>query len=93
MKPLGAFSACVLSFACAFTGFAQGGGANSGTVRGTVVDPSGAAIPKATVTLQNPISHFIANATTDSEGAFQIPNIPFNNYHATATASGFSGEA
>ncbi|HLI86061.1 MAG TPA: TonB-dependent receptor [Bryobacteraceae bacterium] len=75
--------------ACAFTAFAQGSGANAGTVRGLVVDPSGLAIPGATVTLQNPVSHYTGSAMTDQQGAFEIHNIPFNNYHATASSTGF----
>jgi hypothetical protein len=94
MKP--SFRAIAISialFPCVFNGFAQGGGDNSGTVRGSVVDPSGAAIPKATVTVENPVSHFTGTAVTDSQGSFQIPNVPFNNYHVTATAAGFRGAA
>jgi Carboxypeptidase regulatory-like domain/TonB-dependent Receptor Plug Domain len=76
---------------CPFTSpdYAQSVGANSGTIRGTVLDPTGAAIPGASVTAQNPVSHFAGTATTDTHGNFQIVNVPFNNYHVTATSSGF----
>jgi hypothetical protein len=70
--------------------FAQ---ASSGTVSGAVFEPSGAAIPGATVEIQNPVSHYNRTATTGPQGKFQFDNIPFNNYHTTASARGFqSGE-
>jgi hypothetical protein len=65
--------------------------ANSGTVHGTVFDPSGAAIVGATVQIQNPVSHYDQNAKTDSQGGFVFNNVPYNNYHLTASAGGFQG--
>ena len=62
---------------------------NSGTVRGSVLDPSGAVIAGAAVTLQNPVSHYTRSVITDNQGQFQFPNIPYNNYHVSVTAAGF----
>ena len=62
---------------------------NASTIEGTVVDPSGAAVTKATVEIQNPVSQFARTAQTDSQGKFQFENVPFNNYHVRATAAGF----
>jgi Carboxypeptidase regulatory-like domain/TonB-dependent Receptor Plug Domain len=70
------------------TGFAQ---SNSGTVRGSVLDPSGAAITGATAEIQNPVSHYDQTATTDANGNFSFSNLPFNNYHLSITAAGFQG--
>ncbi len=39
--------------------------------------------------IQNPVSHYSRSTPTDSEGTFQFDNIPFNNYHLTASAAGF----
>src|SRR6202046_2645417 len=67
--------------------------ANAGTVRGTVLDPSSAAIVGASVQIQNPVSHYDKTVQTDSQGRFQLDNVPYNNYHLTAMAAGFqSGE-
>jgi hypothetical protein len=66
---------------------------NSGTLSGVVTDPSGAVISGATVTIQNPVSGLLRNATTDSSGRFQFINLPFNAYHLTASATGFSSVA
>ncbi len=43
------------------------------TVRGQVVDPSQAALPGATVNVQNQETNEVATATTNNEGAFTIP--------------------
>ena len=62
---------------------------NSGTVRGTVQDQSGAVIANATVEVENPISHYSQSTHTDSTGAFQLANLPFNNYHLVTSEAGF----
>ncbi|MFZ0296943.1 MAG: TonB-dependent receptor [Candidatus Sulfotelmatobacter sp.] len=68
--------------------YAQSGG-SSGSISGTVVDPDGAVVADATVEIHNPVSHFDQATTTDKSGNFSIPNIPFNPYHMTVTATGF----
>jgi hypothetical protein len=70
-------------------GFAQ----NFGTVHGSVTDPTGAVIAGATVDIQNPVSHFSRQTKTDTSGNFEFSNIPYNNYHVTASARGFSSAA
>ncbi len=64
---------------------------NSGTVRGTVLDPSSATIAGATVEIQNPVSHYDQTAKTDKQGNFVFNNVPYNNYHLTVIAAGFQG--
>jgi hypothetical protein len=68
-------------------------GSNSGSITGTVLDPTGAVVPGATVEIHNPVSHFDRSTTTDSSGKFEIPNIPFNPYHMTVKATGFASTA
>ena len=81
----------VLLLASAVPGYAQSTSGNSGTVRGTVLDPSGAAIPHATLEIQNPISQYDKTVQTDAHGRFEFDNLPFNNYHLSAAAQGFKG--
>jgi hypothetical protein len=69
--------------------FAQSAG-NSGSINGTVQDPTGALVPNATVEIRNPVSGYDRSATTDTSGKFSFPNIPYNPYHLTATADGFA---
>jgi hypothetical protein len=68
---------------------AQSSGGNAGTVRGTVLDPSQAAIAGAAVEIQNPVSQFNQTTKTDNQGNFEFFNVPYNNYHLTASAQGF----
>src|SRR5580704_19750526 len=63
--------------------------AQSGSVRGVVQDPSGAVIKGAETTIQNPVSHYARTVITDDQGRFEFENIPYNNYHFTASAPNF----
>ncbi|HEY3938473.1 MAG TPA: TonB-dependent receptor [Bryobacteraceae bacterium] len=92
-KPVPVILACLLlPVSGAVLSYAQS--TNSGTVRGSVLDPSGAVIKGATVEIQNPVSEYTRSTQTDDQGNFQFDNIPYNNYHTTAVAPGFqaSGE-
>ena len=82
------FTVFALAIAISIAG-AQAVG-NFGSVNGTVVDSTGAVVPNATVEIRNPVSGFDRSTTTDSSGKFQFTNVPFNPYHLTVTASGFS---
>jgi hypothetical protein len=62
----------------------------SSSITGVVADPSGAVIPGATVRIQNPVSQLNRTTTTDSEGKFTFPNVPFNPYHLTVNLTGFA---
>lgn len=66
---------------------AQGG--NTGAVRGTVSDPSGAVIPGASVNLVNGASGLNRTATSDAQGQFSFVNIPFGNYRLVIASQGF----
>jgi hypothetical protein len=63
---------------------------SSGTIYGTVTDPSGAVISGASVIIENPVSQYSKQAKTDSDGRYQFTNVPFNPYHLTIIATGFS---
>jgi hypothetical protein len=80
----------VLIFFLAVPGlFAQSAG-NSGTLHGTVTDPSGAIIPGASISIVNPVSGYSRQTKTDSAGHYQFTNLPLNSYHLTISAPGFS---
>ena len=70
--------------------YAQSGGSS---ISGTVLDPSGAVVPNAAVEIHNPVSAFDRSTTTDKSGNFSFPNVPFNPYHMTVTATGFAQSA
>ena len=84
-----AASMVVVCVALSLSAYPQAGG-NSTSVAGVVLDPSGAVVPNATVTIHNPVSQFNRSTTTDNNGNFSIPNVPFNPYHVNVSAAGFA---
>src|SRR5579872_6625525 len=62
---------------------------NSGSVQGTVNDPSGAIVAGATVQLNDPATGYKQAVITDANGQFQFNNVPFNPYHIQVAAQGF----
>jgi hypothetical protein len=62
----------------------------SGTISGTVTDPSGGVVANAAVTIHNPVSQYEHSATTDTTGSFSFQNIPFNPYHLALSVAGFA---
>ena len=76
-RPLLAFGALlVLLLSSTSHVVAQSTSSNSGTVRGSVLDPSGAAIANATVEIQNPVSRY-TQSTHTNQGKFELDNVPF----------------
>src|SRR6266849_3493172 len=63
--------------------------ANTGTIEGTVTDPSGSSVPKAGVTLKNVGTNFTRVIQTDAEGRFRGLLLPLGPYTVTATAPNF----
>src|SRR5882672_6534751 len=60
-----------------------------GSINGTVVDPSGAAVPNAAVKATENTTGIDHNTVTTSEGAFSFQDIPLGFYKVTVTAAGF----
>jgi len=60
-----------------------------GSLNGTVVDPSGAAVPGATVTATNASIGVTRTTTTQSNGFYQIFNLPIGGYVVKVTHEGF----
>src|ERR1051325_6305140 len=63
---------------------------NAGTIEGTVADPSGATVPKATVKIRNLVSGYTQSTVSAADGSFRLSNIPPNPYHLEVMASGFN---
>src|SRR5579862_3948267 len=62
---------------------------NAGTIEGTVLDPSGAAVGHAVVSIHNAITDYKQSTATATDGSFRLANIPPNPYHLEVSASGF----
>ena len=61
----------------------------TGSLSGRVDDPSGAAIPGATVIVRNTATGQTVRATTNSTGLYSFALLPPGNYLVTFTANGF----
>jgi hypothetical protein len=67
----------------------MGQAASSGTVAGTVTDPSGAAVAGATVTMTDPTVTGSRTATTNDVGHFVFANVTPGTYNVTINKTGF----
>ena len=63
---------------------------NTGTLSGLVLDPSGAAVPNATITLKSPDTGYTRSIVSAGDGAYSLPNLPIGDYNLTASAGGFA---
>lgn len=59
---------------------------------GSVTDPSGAAIPEASVTATNTETDIATKTTTDTAGNYTIPSLPPGVYNVTFEKSGFNSK-
>lgn len=62
---------------------------NSGTLTGTVTDPSGAVVPGATVVMKNEQSGDKRKTVANNDGFFSINAVQPGDYSVTITAQGF----
>jgi len=64
--------------------------ATTGIIRGTVSDPSGAAVSGATVVLREGQTGFQRQVTTNERGIFVAPLMPLGTYDVSARGVGFA---
>jgi hypothetical protein len=65
----------------------------SGTIGGTILDPTGSAVASAKVTVTNTDRNQVVRvATTDVSGTYSVPLIPIGNYSVKVEAAGFRTE-
>jgi len=79
------FSIIILIFAVCNLAVAQ----STGTLRGQVVDPSGAVVPNATVAILQSGGPTYSGKTNNA-GNYEIGNLPAGSYTVTANAEGFT---
>jgi hypothetical protein len=60
-----------------------------GALRGRVIDPSGAVIPAATITVRSDATGFNLSVRTDEDGRYHFAALPVGSYLVTASAPGF----
>src|SRR6266571_5294559 len=61
----------------------------TGTITGTVTDPSAAVVPGATVSVVNERTGAARSATTNEQGSFSFPEADAGTYTLTVTKTGF----
>ena len=71
------------------TGLAFGQSANTGEIKGTVVDSSGAVVAGATVTITDVQTGVSTVTTTNADGIYDKPSIPIGQYKVTFSKAGF----
>ena len=62
---------------------------NRGTIAGSVADPNGAAIPDATVKLEQKTTGLTQTVTTSTSGDFNFPDLAAGQYTVTVSHAGF----
>ncbi|RRA49147.1 TonB-dependent receptor [Acidipila sp. EB88] len=67
------------------------GGAATGKILGSVVDPGGAPLPGAKITLTNDATNEARTDTSDADGNFSFPFTATGNYSVRVEAAGFEG--
>src|SRR5213078_2126014 len=83
---------CLVSAALALTilsAVAFGQATSTGSLSGTVSDPTGAVVANATVVLKNVSTNQEFTSQTNDNGNFQIPSLATGIYSATITSRGF----
>jgi hypothetical protein len=75
-----------LLLACSATGSAQG--VQTGTIRGTVKDQQGLALPGATITATSPALQGERTVVTDADGTYLFRSIPPGTYNLKVEMSG-----
>jgi outer membrane receptor protein involved in Fe transport len=61
----------------------------NGAITGTVLDPSGAAVANAKITITNQATNFSVSTTTNQTGSYNARELPVGNYKVTSEAQGF----
>src|SRR5450432_2167363 len=80
------FGLTAVFLACTNLAHAQ----STGTIQGTVTDPSGAAVPNAPVTINNASTGEQRSTATDSSGIYLVPSLPVGTYRVSVKAPGMS---
>jgi hypothetical protein len=79
----------ILLFAC-LAAVRMGAQGLTGQISGTIADPSGAAVPNATIELRNTATAQVRGVTTDTSGSFIVTELLPGTYQLKVTASGFA---
>ena len=80
---------CLLLLANLIAPLARGQNSNTGEIKGTVTDPSGAVVPVVTVSIKNVQTGVVTPTTTNGAGLYDVPFLAPGNYTITFSKQGF----
>ncbi len=78
-----------LTAALIFAATASAQTAGTGSIQGTISDPTGAVVQNASITLTNTATGVQHKAATGSDGLYSFPNMPIGDYTLDVSAAGF----
>ncbi|MFP5204923.1 MAG: carboxypeptidase-like regulatory domain-containing protein, partial [Acidobacteriota bacterium] len=78
----------MLGIACLNTPV-YGQGTGSGSILGTVTDPTGAVVPNAKITITNIDNGFVRTTVSNGTGNFSLPDLPVGHYQLRIEMQGF----
>ena len=84
-RVLARFSASLLMFAAFVSAQTPG----TGAIQGTVYDPSGRTVAKATIAIENDGTHLSRIVTTNGDGVFTVPLLAPGSYSLVIKGAGF----
>jgi outer membrane receptor protein involved in Fe transport len=82
--------AAAVTLALGLFSFAASAQTVSGTLRGTVTDSNGAAIPNATITVRSTETGLQRTVTSSDEGVYNFAFLPIGKYNVEATRTDFN---
>jgi len=84
-----AWSILLLVVFLSFMGLSAYGQSNFGQISGTILDPTGASVPEATITITSANTQATRTATSDQGGNYIVTNLPIGEYSIAVTKTGF----
>ena len=82
----------LLVLACFLQGTSLFGQVTGGSISGMVRDPSGAAVPEATITARHLATGSIRTTTSGAQGTYRLPALPPGEYEVRVEKTGFRTE-
>jgi hypothetical protein len=82
----------LMILATSFALRAHGQNSNSGEIKGTVTDSSGAVVSGAEVTITDILTNTTTKTKANGAGIYDVPSLPTGNYTITFKATGFRDE-
>src|SRR3954470_4457108 len=67
----------------------HGNAQQAATITGRIIDPSGAAVPGVSVTIEEKSTGLKRSITSDDSGLYTLANVPVGTYTVTAERTGF----